>query len=360
MHRILKEAQSELVTSNPLQTTITFVFADNKPNGNKQVLERSEFPNVIRTAIGMPIKMKLAAKAGWKSDELDIENHEGSIPLGAITSIEEREVGPDHYQLVATATLWPDEYPEEVAWLRTKYKEGKAPGISYELVYSDAEHVDGLEKLKNVLTAAATFVKVPAFGKRTPLLALASLMENPEDVEEVKKLLAQIFEVEGGNSMDEKELEALKAKAALVEGLQAEAASKDQVIADLQTQLTAKDEEIKAANDKVVSMERDNLLNDRVKRYTEAGFTLEAEAEKADKRKNRFASMSEEEFTDYLDDLVATKPAPEAPEAGLATASLKRALSGQEPLPRLDPQSSDTTQTLRAQMRSLARPNSVE
>lgn len=360
MPTIFKEAQSELVASNPLQTTITFVFADNKPNGNKQVLERSEFPNVIKTAIGMPIKMKLSAKAGWKSDDLDIESHEGSIPLGAITSIEEKEVGPDHYQLIATATLWPDEYPEEVAWLKSKYAEGKAPGISYELVYSDAEHVDGFEKLKNVLTAAATFVKVPAFGKRTPLLALASLMENPEDAEEVKKLLAQIFEVKGGNSMDEKELEALKAKAELVESLQADAASKDQVIADLQTQLTAKDEEITTVNDRIASMERDNLLNDRVKRYTEAGFTLEAEAEKADKRKNRFVSMSEEEFTDYLNDLISTKPVVESPAAGTATASLKRALSGQEPLPRLDPQSSDTTTTLRAQMRSLARPNSVE
>jgi hypothetical protein len=352
---IFREAIAEIVSTNPLQTTITFVLADNKPDGNNRVLDRAEFPNVIRSALGMPVKMKF--------NGFDVENHEGAIPLGAITGVEEKEVAPDHYQLVATAMLWPDEYPEEVKWLKDKYAQGKAPGISYELVYSDAEHEGGLEKIKNVLTAAAAFVKVPAFGKRTPLLALASLMETPEGEQEVNKLLAQIFKVEGGNSMDEKELEALKAKAELAEKipqLEADAASKDQAIADLQAQLTAKDGELTTANDTIASMQRDSLLNARVAKYTEAGFNLEAEAEKADKRKNYFLSLDDDQFDTYINDLIAAKPAPAAP-TGVATASLKKALSGQgDPLPKLDPQSGTTTDTLRAQLRGIARPNSVE
>lgn len=351
MPNIFRQAESsELVQENPLQTIIKFVFADDQQDGNKRVLPYTEFSNVIRSAIGMPVKMRF--------DGFGVGDHKGAIPIGAITQMEEVTINDNHHQLIAYATLWKDEYPEEVTWLTDKHKEGKAPGFSYELVYRDADWEGGIEKIKNVLTGAAALVKVPAFGKRTPLLALASLMETPEGTEEVKKLLAEIFEIEGGNSMDEKELEALKAKAELVETLKADAASKDQVIADLQAQLTAKDTEITTANDKIASMERDNLLNDRVKRYTDAGFALEAEAEKADKRKNRFVSMSEDEFADYLDDLVATKPAP-ASEGQSATASLKSALGSRESLPRLEPSATDTS-TLRAQMKSLARPNSVE
>lgn len=348
MPSIYREAQSELVGTNPLVATIRFVFADDQPDANKRVLEYSEFPDVIRTSIGMPVKMRFD---GW-----NVGDHKGAIPIGAITSMEEETLSDTHHQLVATATLWTDEYPEEVAWLRKKYEEKKAPGISYELAYSDAEHVGGLEKIRGVITAAAAFVRVPAFGRRTPLLALASLMENPDNDEEVRKLLEDILDVKGGNSMDEKEIERLRAEAAVADTLKAEAVTKDATIADLTAQLTAKDGELTAASEKIATMERDQLLNDRVKKFTDAGFALEAEAEKADKRKNLFASLSDEQFDAYLEDLIAAKPK----EPARAQAGFRAMASRGTELPKLEVEQPADITTLRASMRGLARPNSVE
>lgn len=354
MTTILKTAQSELVhSSNPLQKTIKFVFADDQPDGNNRVLDHSEFANVMRTAIGMPIKMKF--------DGAGVGEHEGAIPVGAITGMHEDEVEGVH-RLIAEASLWADEYPEEIEWLVKAYADKRAPGFSYELVYEDSEHVSGLERIKNVITGAAAMVRVPAFGNRTPLLALAELtVKNPERADEIINLITEAFDTKakGGNSMDEKELEQLQAKAALVESLQAqvaEAASKDSVIEDLNKQLAKKDEDLTAANDTIASMQRDNLLNARVQKYVEAGFTLEAEAEKADARKNLFASLSDDQFEAYIADLVAIKPK----ESQLAVASLKRA-TPQVEVPKLEGTGAGTDlSTLRAEMRNLARPNSAE
>jgi hypothetical protein len=306
----------------------------------------------------MPVKMKFIGYGSIFGDKKGmVGEHEGSVPIGVIQNMEVVTIADDYHQLVATATLWNDEYPEEIAWLRKAFAEGKAPGISYEINYRDFDRAGDVQWLKDTHTGAATFVKTPAYGARTALLALAS-----SEKSELEKGIIAIAEqltlgTKGGNRMDEKELEALKAEK---EAFKAEAATKQSQIDELSTKLAESTTQAESLKAEIDSLKQAALVDSRLRAYTEAGFTLEAEAEKADKKKAIFASLSDEQWGEYLGDLVSAKAAANAqPPANPAAAALALA-SANSRIPKLEVATDTDYTSLRQGLRSLARPHSTE
>lgn len=354
-HISFEVALAELTQPNPFQTIATFIFADDKPNQNNQGLPFAEFERVAKSAIGMPVKMKFTNE-GFIRNDGDVENHEGSIPIGVIQSMEIKTVSDDYHQLIAKATLWNDEYPEEIAWLKKKYAEGKAPGISYEINYSEFDRVDNVQWIKDTYTGAAAFVKTPAYGTRTALIALASTTDKAtleEGIIAIAEKLTAKPEPKGGNRVDEKELEALKGER---DTYKAEAASKQSEIDGLSKQITDLGTELETLKTENSNLKQTALVDSRLRDYAAAGFTLEAEAEKVDAKKSLFASFNDDQWTSYLADLTAVK-------AAAATTPMQRAEASKKlEIPKPDNGSGAAVdyQTLRDGLRGLARPNSVE
>jgi len=323
--------------SNPLLTVAKFIFADDKGNVNRQGIEVTDFPAIAQSAIDMPVKMSFS--------ETGAGNHYGSIPIGHIKAMETVQEN-DVNKLIATAVLYADEYPDEINFLKDAYASGKAPGISWELNYKSSIVRDGIEWLKEIVTKAATFVKVPAYGSRTHLLALASAEDNTL-VELAKEILLQANIKEepkdkGGNKVEKEELERKLAEAT------ADAASKDAEIARLGTVITEKDAAYEELNKKVQAMEKATLIESRTHKLVEAGFTLEADAEKLAKKKEFWASLSEEAFNEYVEDLKAAKATAKPAIASHRTV---------EGLPKLALAEVDGTdfETLKQDMKKLAR-----
>lgn len=204
-----------------------------------------------------------------------------------------------------------------------------------------------------MITKAATFVKDPAYGKRTALLALASDADSLSDEEFQEELLALIdTEPKGGNKrMDEKDTKIKDLETALASATTevqtartAEATTRAEIEA-----LTSERDTLKTENDALVKendkFKKDAILSERMRVYAEAGLTLEADAEKAGKRKEFLISLSDEAFTTYIEDLKIAN----------ATKKVAIASRGRE-LPRLEiPKGREDLQTLKNQMRVAAR-----
>jgi hypothetical protein len=151
---------------HPLQTKISFVLTDFQPNINKQAVPKSEADNIIATAIGMPVKINF--------NGLSEGGHTRAVPVGPITSakldtIEDRDV------ILADAILWKHEYEEIDDYLKSSTAENKRVGTSWELYYKESEDVDGIEWLHGIVMAGTAIVKDPAYGDRTPILAIAEI-----------------------------------------------------------------------------------------------------------------------------------------------------------------------------------------
>ncbi len=356
---------------NPFTTLATFVFADDKPNSNKQAIPYDEFPSITATAIGMPIKIRFTGAGA--------ADHAGSVPIGVIRSMEEKTLPDNTHQLIATATLWAEEFPEEVQYIKKAFADGEAPGISFELGYKDSITEKGIQWIKNVVTLAATFVKNPAYGTRTRLLALAAdqmggmmtcdnfaamvareaimcglaltdvidSLEKLSGESETDTSMASASTDEGGNQMEE-ELQQAKALAA----------SLSSEIEALKAQITDRDSAIEAAKGEIAQLKQAALIDSRTRKFVESGFTLEADAEKADKKKALWASLSDEQFDEYLSDLVAAKAAAApAQPANSALAAIAQA-SSKSAMPKPEVQEADIT-NLKSAMRELARPYSA-
>lgn len=151
-------------STHPLQTRISFVLTDFQPNVNKQAVPKSEAENIISTAIGMPVKINF--------NGISEGGHSRAVPVGPITDaklekIEDREV------ILANAILWKHEYEEIDDYLKSSTAENKRVGTSWELYYKESEDIDGIEWLKGIVMAGTAIVKDPAYGNRTPILAIA-------------------------------------------------------------------------------------------------------------------------------------------------------------------------------------------
>lgn len=331
---------------HPFLTIAKFIFADDRGNTNRQGIEYEDFPEVAQSAIGMPVKM---AFTGTGTD-----NHTGSVPIGHINAMDTVEEDGVH-KLIATAALWPSEYPEEITYLKEAYAAGKAPGISWELAYETSIKKAGIEWLKSIVTKAATFVRTPAYGSRTHLMALAAANDGSL-VELVKEVLAQVSEDNdkgGNNEVTEEEIKQMKQEAETLIKEAAKAngevvASKDSEIERLTKLVGEKDGEIQKLTDKVTTMEQAVLIEARTKKIVDAGITLEADAEKLTKKKSFWASLTEEAFEEYLSDLVAAK----------ASGPKGAAASSGEGLPRMTATANGDAinfDTLKSDLKKLAR-----
>lgn len=159
-----KEALASL--DNPTLTKLSFVFTDNQPNGNKKAIPTSAFPSIIKTGVFMPIKMA--------EGEIALD-HTGAVPLGVIASLKEKKISENIDQVVGEAVLWTKERPEDINFIKTAFASGEKLNISWELLYSDSKIDDnGIEWLNDVVVKAATFVGIPAYLGRTPVLEVAS------------------------------------------------------------------------------------------------------------------------------------------------------------------------------------------
>lgn len=346
---------------HPFLTIAKFVLADNKPNQNRQGIEVDDFDEVIQSAIDMPVKMNFIQRTG-------LQNHIGSIPIGHIKSVEKIEENGVH-KLIATAALYSDEYPEEISYLKDQFEkaargEGKFPGISYEMAFADSVTKDGNQWLKKLVTLAATFVKTPAYGSRTALLALASAGEiSLTDLAKEIMALAKAEDTtgtdlttdKGGRNVDEKELKALQEKLEAAEKerdlLRTEASTKTDTITSLEAKLADKDLTIGVLTDEKNAMLKSQLIDTRVRKLGEAGITLEADAEKATKKKEFWASLSDGDFDEYVSDLVTARKGSTSP-ARIALASLNS--SGGVPKPETQG-TAMTVDDLRSTMKGLAR-----
>jgi hypothetical protein len=162
-------ANAESEEAHPLQTRISFVLTDFQPNSNRQAIPRSEADRVIATARGMPVKINF--------NGISEGGHSRATPIGPITdarleTIEDREV------IMADAILWRNEYQEIDDYLKSSTAENKRVGTSWELYYKTSEELDGVEWLHDVVMAGTAIVKDPAYGDRTPILAVAENMED--------------------------------------------------------------------------------------------------------------------------------------------------------------------------------------
>jgi len=304
---------------HPLLTTAKFVFLDDKVNSNNQGVSVEDFDSVIQSAIGVPVKMKFVGTAG---------THAGSIPIGHITSMVKDTTADGTNRLIGTATLFAQEFPKEIAYLKEAYDKGEAPGISFELLYDTKASIikEGITWLKNIITEAATFVRNPAYGTRTSLMALASDQSVSDD--DFNSAVLQWAETEkeqnvqkGGSKMTEQEIKDLQDKLAAAETkvteLTASLATKD-------TELTEKTDALATATTTVTELQ--TKLDDTVKaatiaertaKMTEAGYKLDADAEKAAAKQAIWLELSEPAFASYLEDFI------EAKKSTVATASTR-------------------------------------
>lgn len=350
-------AFSEVEALNPYLKSVRFILADDKPNLNNQGIPYTEFDNLAKSAIGMPIKIRFVGKrAGGAA------NHDGSIPVGHIVSVSEETADDGTHRLIASGALYSEEYPDIVEYLEEAFAANEAPGISWELAYHDTLMDKGIQWLKGVITRAATFVKNPAYGKRTALLAIAQDMTLTED--ELDQILTILNKSEtevawpddteepdegGTNTVD---LEQALAKIKELEAqLQAEIDKSNKMMSESASRVSELEQAVSELNATIAAYEKAVLVADRTAMVVEAGLHLETDADALAKRQEFWASMTEDVFNTYVEDLKAmAKKTPATTQA-----EVKRPILA---LPRIavDQSKAQTTTTdLREKMRTLSR-----
>lgn len=294
--------------SHPFLTKIKFIFADNRGNANNQGIEEEDFDAIIQSSIHMPIKIRYThAGAG---------GHDMAIPIGHITTMA-KTVAEDRSELVGEALLYNEEFPDEIEYLKEKHAEGQAPGISWELSYQDSVVKNGINWLKGAITRAATFVKFPAYGSRTTLLAIAERQNDAEFIEALQTLINEWAsdkdginpDDKGGIDVNEEELKELQTKLA-------EALAR---VADLEGQLTESNTKLEEATATITTLSEENttfkrtaLLNERTAKLVEAGIKVETDQDKLAQKQEIWLAMSPEIFDAYVSDIAAAskgKPA---------------------------------------------------
>lgn len=336
----IAEASSDGHFHNPGLKYVNFIFCDDKPNENNQGIEYEDFDAVAQSAIGTPIKMRFLGET--------VGAHIGSIPVGHITDMHENELDDGTHQLIAGGILFANDYPDEIEYLESAFAENKAPGISFEMKYDASltkPNKDGVSWLKGVLTRAATFVRNPAYGTRTALLALASNNSlSDEDFAEGLSAIANEMRPknhnEGGNNKVEEELKKIKEE---LEAVKASLVTANEKITSLETtnaSITSEKDELQKKVDTqdtaLAALALEKLISERTAAVAEAGITVEADATKLEKKQAFWAGMDEAVFTEYLDDLKAASKS----SKGTAFASLRTA-SASRGIPRLKVEETD-------------------
>jgi hypothetical protein len=302
---LVENEASAGIAKNVLTTLMKFVLTDDLPNLNKQRVPKEEFKNLITSGLYMPIKI-----AGGI-----FKNHKDAFPIGVITELQE-----EGNKIIGLATLWDKERPEDVEMIKKLFAEKRPLNLSWEINYSDSTVDDeGVESIANPILRAVTLVDIPAYGGRTPVLALASRekvdkilnivssLEIPDVTK--KEIQAELEELTVGEEVDEAKLKAKEEELAelddikkLADDLQKEVVELKASNEKLTGDLAAKNTEVTTLSEKVASLE--SFKSDVEKK--------EQEATKFEEIKQKFASLKvnkdEKYFTDNRDTLLALNP----------------------------------------------------
>ena len=174
---LFSTAAAEILV-NPTVTYVKFTLTDDKVNANRQRIPNSEFQNLIRTGMNMPIKMAVGEIS---------PGHEDTKPLGVMTHLKEVVTEFGNKAIIALAALWTEERPADVQYLKQRFAEGKPIDVSWEILYEDAVHnpeEDSMDLVSTVLKAA-TIVGNPAYTGRTQFLSVAAKKWSKAYIEEL-------------------------------------------------------------------------------------------------------------------------------------------------------------------------------
>lgn len=334
---------------NPGLRYAKFVFCDDQANENGQGIEYEDFDIVAQSGIGTPVKMRFLGEA--------VSAHVGSIPIGHITEMVENTLDSGVHQLIAQAVLYANEYPDEIGYLEEAFANNKAPGISFEMTYKDAVVKAGVSWLKGIITRAATFVRNPAYGSRTALLALASSTDiSEEDLSKGLSAFAEEFRPKtttkgGNNKVTEEELQAKLTEAQTkITELTTKVGELETANASLVTDKEALSTQLSEKDTALAAFAEKELVAKRTQTITDAGIKIETDPEKLSKKQAFWVHMDEEAFAEYVDDLkVASKP------EKAALASLHRAEASRVAVPRLAPEAGANLSDLKSRLGSLSR-----
>jgi hypothetical protein len=247
---------------NPAVRWAKFVLTDDKPNSNKVRVPISEFDNIIKTGVFMPIKV---AEGG------NPEGHEDAIPIGVITHL---QIVKD--KIEGLAALWQRERPEDVDKLKKRYDEGKPLDLSWEIMYSDSvtDEDTGIQSLIDAKLRAVTLVGIPAYAGRTSITAFASKDGNNQQEDSIVD-----------------ELEKLKVEKETLE-----------------TKIETLEEQIKTLNEQVAEASKDKDELEELRKFKKEIDELKARAEKISKIKEKFTEAglekSEEYFTEKMEEFL--------------------------------------------------------
>ena len=178
------------------------IITDDKPNLNKQRVPADEFDNLIRTGSFTPIKMAEKHISDGHAES------KGKI-IGTLASFS-KDSGNDTNRLFALAALWKMERAEDISLLKEMYNSGELPEVSWEIAYSSQDtDDDGISTLHGLTLTGVAVVGKPAYGGRTPIIAMSSVNEE-ESVEETEKLTTRITELESTLASTNEELTTLR------------------------------------------------------------------------------------------------------------------------------------------------------
>lgn len=324
---------------HPLLTVIRFVFADDKPNANGQGIKYEDFEDIKLSAVDMPIKMKYMGSYG-------IGGHTGAVSIGHIRGMSEETLEDGTNRLIAEGVLYAQEFPDEVEFIRDQYASGMPPGISWEVSYKDEVKEGPVSWLKGIITRAATFVRNPAYGARTALLALASDQSISEEellqgISAITQELSPKNEDKGGSNKVEEELTNVKTEL--------ETKTKE-----IETLLAAKAEleaKVAAQEEVINTFKKNTLIGERTAKVQSAGLKIESDPDKLAQKQEFWAAMSEEAFDQYLDDLTTVQSA-------AATKTASAAVAPTISLPRVEVETdvAVSADELKNRFRGLSRP----
>lgn len=262
---------------NPLQTSLTFVFTDFKPNANSIGVPQTEASNIIRTGLYQPVKINYQNK--------EIAGHEGSIPVGPITELFE-----ENGQIIGKAVLWNEEFEELSGYLKAQSQAEAHIGFSWEIFYENSTEIDGVNWLQNCVVKAATIVDTPAYGLRTPLLEIAEelRMNEKELKEKIEALSTQLAELQDKLNSTTTEMTSVVAE-------------RDQLKETLsQIDIDQLREELETLRAFRTQVEAEKTFNEtkesRTKILTEAGIEFSDEELGTSEAPGEFMVMSEEVF----------------------------------------------------------------
>lgn len=309
---------------NPLQTIIDLVITPFSPNNNKQAIPKSEAQNIINTALYQPLKINF--------DGSKINGHFNSIPIGTITEVAETDI-----EIVGSAIVWLEEFPETIEYLKQCSANDNIPGTSWEILYNESiTDNDGIEWLHGCVYCANTIVSNPAYGEKTLLRAIAEDLSKNKEVktdldkdskaedtaiglnperEEIAGLLSQLwsmyemldslyyktFEIEEAEAVKTQNVDSFSERLnALITNLTERADNANVSLSEAQAELTTLRQEKTEAEKKAAE---EKTLTERKDKLTEIGIVIE------DTRKDFILSMSEDTFNQYINDLRSVKSA---------------------------------------------------